>query len=91
MKRSEMVNKVAFLVAQSKGNLPVSSNDLFIASVILKELEKEGMKPPGYMKPIPFESDGNQYPLIPGDFKNDKGIWCTPGVQEWESEDDSSN
>lgn len=53
---------------------------------LLKQMEKAGMFPPGYMKPIPFESDGKQYPLVPGDFKNNDNIWCTPGIQEWEEE-----
>ena len=48
---------------------------------ILEALENVGMLPPGYMKPI---SGGP--PLIPGDFKNEQGVWCTPGVNEWEPE-----
>lgn len=56
--------------------------------LILKKIEDKGMAPPGYMKPIPFESDGQQYPLVPGDFKNDLNIWCTPGQQEWEPENE---
>lgn len=51
------------------------------AEIILNRIELEGMKPPGYMKPI-------DNPLIPGDFKNEKGQWCTPEVQEWEPEDE---
>ncbi len=54
---------------------------------VITYLEEMGMAPPGYMKPIPFEADGKQYPLIPGDFPNDKDIWCTPGVRQWEEED----
>ena len=52
---------------------------------LLTFLEEKGMKPPGYLKPIPFY-DGKQYPLIPGDFKNENDVWCTPGIQEWEDE-----
>jgi len=56
------------------------------AEAILKSLEDSGMLPPGYMKPIPFEDNGEQYPLVPGDFKNEDDIWCTPGVNEWKKE-----
>ena len=63
--------------------------ELVSADEILEGLEHMGMQPPGYMKPIPFEDDGKQYPLVPGDFKNNNGIWCTPGVQEWEDEDEA--
>lgn len=55
---------------------------------LLDMLEGFGMRPPRYMKPIPFESDGTQYPLVPGDFK-ENGVWCTPVVQEWEPEDEN--
>lgn len=44
------------------------------------------MAPPGYMKPIAFDKNGKQYPLIPGNFKDENGIWCIPGVREWEDE-----
>lgn len=56
-----------------------------LAEKVLEVIEEAGMLPPGYLKPIPFES-GTQYPLIPGDFQNDMGIWCTPGINEWEIE-----
>jgi ferritin-like protein len=56
-----------------------------VAEILVRKLEELGMEPPGYMKPIPF-INGKQYPLIPGDFQNDAGIWCTPGVNEWEPE-----
>ena len=57
------------------------------ADHILFVLEKMGMKPPAYLKPIPFESDGKQYPLVPGDIKNNDGVWCTPGQFGWEDEE----
>lgn len=88
MKRSEMQNKIIKFILDNKQNF--NEIDFSVAysfsDEILFLLEKEGMNPPGYMKPIPFESDGKQYPLIPGDFKNDEGVWCTPGIQEWEPE-----
>lgn len=53
------------------------------AERLLEFIEKElGMKPPGYMKPIPAD----ERPLVPGDIKNDAGVWCTPGIQQWEPE-----
>lgn len=56
-----------------------------VADKILTRQEKEGMLPPGYLKPIPF-INGKQYPLIPGDFQNQQGIWCHPDQHEWESD-----
>ena len=82
MKRSEMVSHLLRFL-KSRDSCPV---DIILADEILEYLEGNGMFPPGYMKSIPFESDGNQYPLVPGNFKDDKGVWCTPGVQEWEPE-----
>lgn len=85
MKRSELVSKI-------KEYLSNFENDGFDeeleddADSLLYMIEKAGMLPPGYLKPIPFESDGRQYPLVPGDFKNDASIWCTPGINEWEPE-----
>lgn len=70
-------------ISSSCCNLGINSESL---SSVLGELEKAGMLPPSYMKPIEF-INGKQYPLIPGDFKNDKGIWCTPGQREWEPEE----
>lgn len=64
----------------------IIKKDKQISDNLLTLMELSGMLPPGYMKPIPFESDGRQYPLIPGDFPNDQRIWCTPGVNEWEPE-----
>ena len=88
MKRSEMINKLADIVHENRrATFTVSSEDL--AEMLLKAIEECRMKPPGYMKPIPFAEDGYQYPLVPGDFQNDKGVWCTPGQQEWESEDET--
>jgi hypothetical protein len=49
MKRSEMLEKIAMKIASFKGDLPVSRNDLFIASAVLKIVEENGMKPPIYM------------------------------------------
>ncbi len=49
MKRSEMVEKIAVVIARFKGDLPVSRNDEFIASAVLALMEEEGMKPPGIL------------------------------------------
>lgn len=88
MKRSDLIKELA-LEMQNWMTAPSSDNDyLYEAGFVLNFLERKGMAPPGYMKPIPFESDGNQYPLVPGDFQNEKGTWCTPGQQEWEPEDE---
>lgn len=76
MKRSTMI-KVIGLGLKLTGNQYTDGG---------RDLQDAGMLPPGYMKPIPFESDGKQYPLIPGDFKYN-GVWCTPGVNEWEPEE----
>lgn len=64
----------------------ISNSRENLIDFLLDTIELQGMLPPGYLKPIPFESDGRQYPLVPGDFKNDAGIWCTPGINEWEPE-----
>jgi hypothetical protein len=79
MKRSEAINKIA--VSLWGKQIPINCSEL--AKLILDETDKIGMLPPGYLKPIP---DGC-HPLVPGDFLNDNGIWCTPGVQEWEPEE----
>lgn len=73
MKRSKMVEII---------RCQLDNYDEMTASNILTQLEFMGMKPPGYMKPIPAD----ETPLIPGDIKNDAGIWCTPGIQQWEPE-----
>lgn len=78
MKRSEMKEKIY----NALYGLTMDSDWV---EQILSTVEELGMLPPGYMKPIPFVN-GKQYPLVPGDFKNDDGVWCTPGVQEWEPE-----
>lgn len=91
MKRSDMIN---FMYEEIKEALEARkySNETDgrywhrRMTSLLDMMEGFGMAPPGYMKPIPFESDGKQYPLVPGDFTNDVGIWCTPGVREWEKE-----
>jgi len=85
MKRSEMVKEIAMLLG-TMNTANVSDKILKAeADWLLMMIEKQGMLPPGYMKPIPVEEDGKQYPLIPGDFKYN-GVWCTPGVNEWEPE-----
>lgn len=84
MKRSEMFKIILAQLHGPDTNYPGHHDD---ALAMLYVIERAGMMPPGYMKPIPFESDGKQYPLVPGDFQNDEGVWCTPGVQEWEPED----
>lgn len=84
MKRSEMIDKIR---RETEENWDYEFSLSWIeADNLLKFIENLGMLPPEYMKPIPFH-EGKQYPLVPGDFKNDQGIWCTPGVTEWEPED----
>ena len=80
MKRSEMLARLE----EEFSTYETAEN---IARRALSICEEAGMLPPGYLKPISFEN-GKQYPLIPGDFLNVQGIWCTPGVNEWELEDD---
>lgn len=82
MKRSEMIDLIYEEYNNLSGSLSKSS-----VEIILNIIEKAGMLPPAYMKPVKFESDGKQYPLVPGDFKNEQGIWCTPGHWGWESEE----
>lgn len=84
MKRSEMLNIIQTYIKcfEAYQEIPIEEKALRL----LNRLECEGMKPPEYMKPIPF-INGIQYPLVPGDFINKEGIWCTPGQQEWEPED----
>lgn len=85
MKRNDMLTQLTqLLVIAKSNNLGYSET----AREVLSLIEKRGMLPPGYMKPIPFEYDGKQYPLVPGDYKNEQGIWCTPGQHEWEPEDE---
>lgn len=87
MKRSEMVEILrSSFIEHMNCSENCCKNDEEMYSSILKDLENTGMLPPGYMKPIPFGGDGKQYPLVPGDFKNEEGVWCTPGVNEWEPE-----
>jgi hypothetical protein len=50
-------------------------------SRLLFSLEHKGMLPPCALIPIP----NDETPLVPGDFKNDEGVWCTP-KHEWEKE-----
>ncbi len=82
MKRSEMLELIKNIWANSTS----WRSDDIVAEKILRTIEEAGMLPPGYLKPIPFHED-KQYPLVPGDFLNEKGEWCTPGRQEWEPEE----
>lgn len=88
MKRNQMVDNIysSLTFFYSNKDYPEKLQRQ-IADYILDHIEDAGMLPPGYMKPIPFESNGKQYPLIPGDFKNEKDEWCTPGIHEWEPEE----
>lgn len=53
---------------------------------VLNFLEKQGMAPPETFVLVPIESDGNQYPLVPGDFKLEDGLWYTPQQRVWDKE-----
>lgn len=86
MKRSKALEFIANKMNDSCyyddfGNSCISENS------ILEWIEQLGMLPPEGLIPILFEEDGKQYPLVPGDFKNNKNIWCTPKNQ-WESEEE---
>lgn len=81
MKRSEMLELISKLLDAGIDDFPKADR----AENLLCHLEQCCMLPPGHMKPLPFEN-GKQYPLVPGDFLNDEGIWCTPGINEWEPE-----
>jgi hypothetical protein len=89
MKRSDAIDSIVYHCLSWDGLDTCGVPAEEIANDILTHLEKLGMLPPGYCKPIPFESDGKQYPLIPGDFKIN-GVWCTPGRNEWEPEDNET-
>lgn len=80
-----MMNYIDSVSSENEPNL----TEYEATEQLLSVMEKAGMSPPGYMKPIPFDEVDIQYPLVPGDFKNEGGIWCTPGVQEWEPEDET--
>jgi len=84
MKRSEMVNLIAKAFEYARW-VDADNMDHYHADHLLLELEQTGMLPPAWMKPIEIV-DGKQYPLVPGDFKDDNGIWCTPGYHGWETE-----
>lgn len=86
MKRSEMIKLIARHISYARF-VNANNFDELHADHLLHEMEQAGMLPPGHMKPIPYASDGKQYPLIPGDFQNEKDVWCTPGVNEWEPEE----
>ena len=81
MKRSEALKQLEEILQEANGHLAEEIN----AEWLLGRIEQMGMQPPSHMKPIPFEN-GIQYPLVPGDMKNDNGIWCTPGYFGWEPE-----
>lgn len=81
MKRSEMLEQIRM-------TLSGQFREADWANQILTTVEVLGMLPPPWMKPLPIESDGYQYPLVPGDFKDDNGIWCTPGYHGWEPENE---
>jgi hypothetical protein len=81
MKRGDMVREIKSIIATCGPTQPT----IVTAEQVLSRIEAIGMLPPGYPKPIPICQDGNYYPLIPGDFKID-GVWCTPGINEWEPE-----
>lgn len=83
MKRSEFLEQLEEKLIDKWGyDMNLTPAQLY---TIIKLCEDLGMLPPAWMKPIPFH-DGKQYPLVPGDFKNDEGIWCTPGYHGWEDE-----
>lgn len=88
MKRSEVVSIIENIIETELIDYPNSfPGNKTVAEIVLTELEKAGMLPPGYAKPIPICQDGKYYPLIPGDFKIN-GVWCTPGQNEWEPENE---
>lgn len=81
MKRSEAVGQMAGYLSGYHWYAEKHPSELLeLAQHVITALEKFDFAPPGYMKPI------QGAPLIPGDFKNEEGVWCTPGVREWEPE-----
>lgn len=86
MKRSEMVMQLAGYLSTYVWYEERHPEELLeLAEHVLNGVEKIGMSPPESLKPIPFDENGNQHPLVPGDLKNGVGIWC--GISnEWESE-----
>ena len=69
MKRSDMV----LLIMDTLRNYVTTTRDLEVASrKVLKRMEDAGISPPGYMKPIPCDNYGRQYPLVPGDFQDEE-------------------
>lgn len=80
MKRSEMLSSIRNRL------LGTEINHEMFEHQILDVVEELGMIPPSSWKLVPFETDGKQYPLVPGDFKLDDGKWYTPGLHGWESE-----
>lgn len=92
MKRSYMIKIIRQkLIGTAITGPPINVLSPEFPEQILMFMEHLGMQPPVRMKPIPFESNGKQYPLIPGDFKNEEGIYCTPGSFGWEPEDNNED
>lgn len=94
MKRSEMIQNIASELVCEQTNHISWDKAQEVAERVLARIEKDGMTPPPSLKPIPYETyykypdkvRSEQYPLVPGDFKDDNGIWCTPGYHGWEKE-----
>ena len=84
MKRSEMLRDIAAIIFWNRRSI-ASNSDL--AKAILDGIEKRGMKPPEYLKPIEYFEE-KQYPLVPGDIQRSDGQWATPAA-EWEPEDET--
>lgn len=56
MKRSEMVEEIAKVIARFRGDLPPSRNEHFVASAIIEKMKELGMQEPvmeGVYDPVP--------------------------------------
>ena len=76
MKRSEMIQTIATELCHPHTSFMAWDKCLHLAEVILKRIEKEGMKPPSYMKPVVVELEDKQY-------------LYTPSQNEWERENNT--
>lgn len=87
MKRSDMIKHLATIIWESQGEFGEPSERQ--AKYVLDKIEQLGTAPPETWVLVPIESDGRQYPLVPGDFKLDNGLWYTPQQRVWDKEDET--
>ncbi len=78
MKKREMINKIAEVIADFKGPHGPSMNDMYVAAAILRKIEGLGMLPPAAL--IKTNTDNPNYPEL-----RDLKEWS----HEWETEDET--